>query len=170
MKKLLLSTALLALSCVSLAEPSFRAPNLGALTLGEDLCYDAIVYVDDREDTAKNLRAETQLAAALKGLGLRAAEFDDADTCDRVLKFIFQADNDGPPMLFHAALQVDSYVAFDSRRAVNIATVWQRNNWGGYRSEVAAATISEEMTKTLTNLLQIFKDDFRSLPAAGQRT
>ena len=166
MKKLLLSVTLLALSCTSLAEPSTRAANLAALNLGEALCYDATVQLNKKTDVAKERAAETQIAAALKGLGLRATEFDAADVCDRVLLFDFNMDNIGSPMIYKSSLSVESLVAVDSDVDINVATVWEVLYWGGDRTQISTAEASQLFNRKLTDALGHFKEDYRSLKAA----
>lgn len=170
MKKMLLSVSLLALSGLSLAAPSSRAPSLQVLNLGEALCYEANVEVDKKADLAKERAAETQMGAALKGLGVRATEYDAAEVCDRVLVFDLKMNNVGAPMIYKSSLSLESLVATDSGVDVGLATVWEILYWGGNRGEVSAAEISRIFNEKLTDGLQQFKDDYRSLRTAGQGT
>ena len=168
MKKMLLSVVLLAVASTSGAAPTVRAPNLAALNLGEALCYDAFVQVDKKRDPGKEKAAETQIGAALKGLGLRATEMDVAEVCDRILLFDFNMDNIGAPMIYKASLSLESLVATDSDVEPNFATVWEVLYWGGDRREISTADVSRQFNTKLTEALQMFKDDYRSLkPAAS---
>ncbi|MCP2015144.1 hypothetical protein L1280_002305 [Deinococcus sp. HSC-46F16] len=165
----LLALAALLLPTVH-AAPSVRAPNLAVLNQGQILCYDAIVEIDRKEDAAKVGRAEEQIAAALKGLGLRAQEFDAAERCHRVLSFTFEMDNVGAPMLYKASLELQSLMAYDGDVNTNIVTVWEAEHWGADRGEITPARVSSIFSEVLTEELQTFKDDYRSLASAGKRT
>jgi len=167
MRRLLALAALLPLTAH--AAPSVRAPNLAALHQGQILCYDAIVEIDRREDAAKVRQAEEQIAAALRGLGLRAQEFDAAERCHRVLAFTFRMNNIGAPMLYRASLELQTLMAYDGDVDINIATIWDAAHWGADRQEVTPARVSALFREILTEQLQTFKDDYRSL-SAGSRS
>ncbi|KEF34526.1 MULTISPECIES: hypothetical protein [Deinococcus] len=168
MRRLLALTALLPPTVH--AAPTVRAPNLAALNQGQILCYDAIVEIDRREDAPKVRQAEEQIAAALRGLGLRAQEFDAAERCHRVLAFTFRMNNIGAPMLYKASLELQTLMAYDGDVDINVATIWDTEHWGADRQEVTPARVSALFREILTEQLQTFKDDYRSLASAGSRS
>ena len=164
MRKPLLVTLGLALSAASLAAPTPYAPNLRALLQPKQvLCYDAVVEVDGKADTAKEQKAETQLAALLKGLGLTAVEYDAAEACDRVLSFEMIVDNNGAPGIYQGSLPLHTFNGLDENVTLKIATIWDDRNWGGVRGTFTNAEISAKYNALLTGFLRTFKGDFTSV-------
>ncbi|MFC4453950.1 hypothetical protein [Deinococcus sonorensis] len=150
-------------SAATPAKPSEEAPALAAVRGGQNLCYSASVLVNDKKDAALVTMAETQLAAALKGLGLKALQYDAADTCDRELYFSFSVDVDGEPTIYQDFLTVYSYVANDGKVELPMAQIWRDGMYGGNKKVLTRAEYTKTMTDDLKTLLDEVKVDYASL-------
>lgn len=158
MKKFSLSLAFLCL--LGLASASVRGNNLSVLGDGAKLCYDGYATVNGRESAALNKSAETRMASMLSGLGLKAAEFDAADHCDRVLALTYQMDNQGAPGIVMARLELLSNLSLDNEQDVALPILWQGRTWRAQKGIYSTQGAQQVFGTVLTDLFKLFKDDY----------
>ena len=146
------------------AKPSALAPNLAVLKQDAlPLCYDAAVFVNDRQDAALEKRAEARIAALLTDLKLKASEFDTARFCDRVLSLTFDMDNATAPSLYNADFVLETLNAYDESVDLKIAVIWNVGRWGGDAAKYSADQVTRQLDAVLNVFVQAFREDFTSL-------
>ena len=143
--------------------PSQGAKALAILAQDGAFCYSAEVMVNDKVDAVLSRQAEAVMVKTFGGLGLKAAQYDKADTCDRELIYTFNADVAGAPTLYNDDLRLHSYVATDGDIELASATVWSQGYWGGDAKLWTRATYTKKMTDNLVTMMAQFSADYRSV-------